>query len=476
MTKSTNNHQFFVACKRAPVAYIDDQLGTPPSLVHGGTANVVAELAMALGADIIATAASDQDFAAMKRASDGYTIQGGDGRQFGLQFISHNSDVFDASQNYFFPEVMWPAMHNLWEQWHEPVFDDRILKAWHHFRAFNESYAIALLERSARTTKPAFFLQDYQLVVAPEFLREARPDSHIQVFIHCSWGSPDSWRVLPRAIRSGILESMCAADSIGVFSNRWARNFLLCVEEFVEGAVVDWVKRSVAYKGRCCAVNVVPLGYSPETISQLDVTLPPVVDDWVGDSPLVVTYGRTDPVKNTPRAIEAFRRAVLRNEGLRDAKLLVRIAPNHLHVDMNRRYASDIEEAAKATQASLGDSSIMVIEESSMSATLACYARADVLMFTPITDGQNLGPFEGVMVNQRDAGVVISEMAGCADVLGLTTTVVNPFDVNELALAIAQIVLKPIENRRLDFKHVWDTVARITLQSWVHGQLAVLPE
>lgn len=476
MIEPSSPSRFFVACKRAPVSYPTAEAGARPILANGGTANVVAELTMALGADMVATAASEQDLAALDASDDGHVINAGNGRRFGLQFVRHADDVFDASQNYFFLEAMWPAMHNLWEQWREPSFDDRIQQAWQHFRTFNENYASALARRSEHVADPVFILQDYQLVMAPEFLRRAKPDSHVQLFIHCSWGSPDSWRVLPRNIRSGILESMCRADSVGFFCDRWARNFLLCVDELVEDAVVDWASKSVVHEGRTCRVNVVPLGFSPETIAQLDLTLPEHIAAWVGEDPLVVTYGRTDPVKNTPRAIIAFLRAVQRNPGLRDTKLLVRLAPNHLHVDMNRRYAGAIESAAESVRASLGPSSIMVIEETSMEATLACYARADVLLFTPITDGQNLGPFEGVMVNKRHAGLVVSEMAGSSEVLDSVATIVNPFDVDEQASAIADVLMQSDTDRSLAFKARKQVVERYTLQAWVNGQLSVLPE
>ena len=472
---TSTQHQFFVACKRAPVRYERHGERLVPLLASGGTANVVAELTAALSASLVATATTDDDRELLADHPCGAPLAVGPDRSLTLQLLSHDDDVFWSTQDYFCPEVMWPAMHNLWEQWHEPVFDHRIREAWTRFQIFNRNYAEALLTQSADAPNPVYLLQDYQLVVAAARLREARPDGHIQVFLHCSWGSPDSWRVPPKEVRSGILEAMCAADSVGFFCTRWAHNFLSCVDEFVEAATVDWGARTVEIAGRICHVRVVPLGYSPETISELRMDLPEPIHAWVGDSPLVVTYGRTDPVKNTPRAIEAFRRARLSDERLHDAKLLVRLAPNHLHVLMNRRYRQDIDDAVRRLVQSTDDDAVMVVEEGNMAATLASYVRADVLLFTAITEGQNLGPFEGVIVNERCAGVVLSEMAGGSEVLRNVASIVNPFDVDEQAEAIRAILLMTPEARALDAKQRHSVVEQYPLQAWVGGQLAALP-
>ena len=67
-------------------------------------------------------------------------------------------------------------------------------------------------------------VHDYQLFMAPGFLRERVPGAVIQHFTHIPWPQPDYWRVLPTDIRTAIHESMLACDLIGLHTPRYVRS------------------------------------------------------------------------------------------------------------------------------------------------------------------------------------------------------------------------------------------------------------
>lgn len=148
---------------------------------------------------------------------------------------------------------------------------------------------------------------------------------------------------------------MLSSTTIGFFAGRWTRNFLDCVTDLVPDADADADRGSglVRWRGRRCRVRTMPLGYSPLTLRGRKPRLPAGIAEWVGQAPLVVHSGRTDPMKNAARAVRAFRLAVRSDEHLRGTKMLVRMNPNRLYVAANNDYVRRVEAAIAEANAEL---------------------------------------------------------------------------------------------------------------------------
>ena len=56
-----------------------------------------------------------------------------------------------------------------------------------------------------------------------------KPDAKLMHFVHIPWPQPDTWRVLPRRMRSAVHDGLIANDVIGFHTDRWRRNFIYCV-------------------------------------------------------------------------------------------------------------------------------------------------------------------------------------------------------------------------------------------------------
>jgi len=98
---------------------------------------------------------------------------------------------------------------------------------------------------------------------------------------------------------------------------------------------------------------------------------------------------------------------------------------------------------------------------------VALYRQADVALVTPLRDGMNLVAKEYVAAQLEDDGVlVLSEMAGAAEELQ-EALLVNPFDVDAVADALARALSMPDDERRARMSALRDRVRTNDVHRWV---------
>jgi validamine 7-phosphate valienyltransferase len=276
---------------------------------------------------------------------------------------------------------------------------------------------------------------------------------------------------MPKYLRAEMLERLLAADVVGFFAQRWAWNLLCCIEVNVPEARVDYDAGEVFYRGCRTRVRAMPLGYSPASL----VSGPPRIDgeleQWAGDKELILHAGRTDPIKNAPRAIAAFVGAAQRNANVGEARLLVKMNPKRLYVPGNAEYLASARRMAEDANNTLGTDAVRVVLHDDVSLTLGLLARADVIVLNSVLDGQNLTAFEGSLINQRNCRLILSEGCGASETLKDVATIVNPFDLSELAEGISEAVAMDQQAARAQFETRRDVSARYSLPRWVESQL-----
>lgn len=442
-----------------------------PWLAPGGTGNVVAEQAGVLDVSWIASADTDDDYSAAADNPDGLILRLPSGRDIRLRLLRHNRTTFEVVQNYLTAELLWAANNYGWDRWTKPTFGGAAYRAMAHFHEFTRDFADALLAASSSVGDPIYLVHDYQLIGVPAELRNRRPNSAILLFVHIPWPSPDYWRVLPKPMRTGLLQGMLSSTTVGFFADCWKRNFLDCVTELLPEAKVDHDSGVVHWRGGRCRVRTMPLGYSPLTLDGRNPRLPQDIGEWADDVPLVVHSGRTDPMKNAERAVRAFVLAVHSDERLRGTKMLVRMNPNRLYVTANDDYVRRVEAAVTEANDELGAEAVRIHCDNDVDHTIACFQRADLLMFNSTVDGQNLSTFEAPLVNTRNAEVILSESCGAAEILAPVCRIVNPFDLVDQAAAVVAGLTAPAEQRAAAAARRREVAAPWTVESWVRAQL-----
>lgn len=462
----------FLASKRAALSYdTDPATGEPRAwLAPGGTGNVVAEQAGVLNVSWIASADSADDRRAAETNPDGVTMRLHSGREIRVRLIQHDERMFRNVQNYVTADLLWAANNYGWDRWTQPSFNQGTRDAWVDFDRFTHDFADEILKSSATSADPMFLVHDYQLVRVPALLRAHRPDSPILLFVHIPWPSPDYWRVLPAEARSGIVRDMLPATTIGFFADRWCRNFLDCVADLIPNAIVDREAMTVELDGHRTRLRTMPLGYSPLTLDGRQPELPEGIAEWADGHQLIVHSGRTDPIKNAERAVRAFVLAAY-SGNLAGVRMLVRMNPNRLYVPANAQYVRRVETAVAEANDALGPDTVRIHTDNDVNHTIACFRRANLLMFNSTVDGQNLSTFEAPLVNEYDADVILSEMCGAAEVLGAYCRTVNPFDLSAQADAITAALTQDPAERARSAARRRQAATPWTLESWVRAQL-----
>jgi trehalose-6-phosphate synthase len=169
--------------------------------------------------------------------------------------------------------------------------------------------------------------------------------------------------------------------------------------------------------------------------------------------------------------VRAFRLAVRSDERLRGTKMLVRMNPNRLYVAANNDYVRRVEAAIAEANAELGPEVVRRHCDNDVDHTIACFQRADLLMFNSTVDGQNLSTFEAPLVNTRDAEVILSDMCGAAEILAPVCRTVNPFDLVDQAEAIVAGLTAPAQQRAAAARRRRAVAAPWTVETWVRTQL-----
>jgi trehalose 6-phosphate synthase len=95
----------------------------------------------------------------------------------------------------------------------------------------------------------------------------------------------------------------------------------------------------------------------------------------------------------------------------------------------------------------------------------------DVLLVNPIADGMNLVAKEGVLVNQRDGVLLLSESAGAFYELGDEALTVSPFDIAGMADSINEALGMPSDERHRREEVLRERVIKADVRRWFYAQV-----
>ncbi len=428
----------------------------------GGLATALRSLLQHHDVTWIASATTDGE-----RAIAGETLEQENCR---LHLVAHDAQAYDWYYNVVANPMLWFIHHSLWELAYTPKVDAAFHRAWRDgYVAVNEGFARAALAELEREPDAAVFFHDYHLYLAPKLVRRGRPDATLMHFVHVPWPQPDSWRVLPRAIRCAIHEGLMANDVIGFHTERWRRNFLYSTRELLG--------EDVTQKTVTAPISVDPAEF--DELAESDAVLAAereIVEARL--EKLVVRVDRTDPSKNIVRGFRAFELYLdAHPEMHRRVRMLALLDPSRQDIPEYAEYLGAIEREARRVNDRFQQNAWTPIElsiEDDFPRSVAAYKQFDVLLVNAIFDGMNLVAKEAPLVNARDGVVVLSENAGAHAELGEWALTVNPFDVKGQAEAIHQALTMDAGERQRRLQAIGAHVRAHDVNEWLELQLAAL--
>jgi len=343
----------------------------------------------------------------------------------------------------------------LWPLYHDVVVSPEFHREWW------DAYVKVNRRFAAKAAKIArkdalVWVQDYQLQLVPQMLRDLRPDLRIGFFLHIPFPPTELFQQMPW--RREILEGLLGADVVGFQMPGAAQNFVRLVRQ----RVGHKTHRDTVYlpDGRTVVARAYPISIDAAGFEELART--PTVQARAAEirrslgDPEVVLLGidRLDYTKGLRQRLRAFGELVAEGSLKIGEAVFVQVAtPSRERVQQYQILRDDINRLVGRINGDvgrIGQQPIQYLHTSYPRDEMAAlYRAADVMVVTPLRDGMNLVAKEYVACRYDDRGaLVLSEFAGAASELRQAYHV-NPHDINGLKARLLEAVkASPRENSR----------------------------
>ncbi len=381
-------------------------------------------------------------------------------------------------------EALWPILHSF------PWLFNCESADWSTFQEVNRLFAEAACEQVSENG--LIWIHDYNLWLAPLYIRQLKPNVKIAFFHHTPFPSADVFNILPW--REEIIDSLLQADLLGFHIPRYAENFcgvaraLRGVEMGKRVAVSEQMVTSgmalsepsvtpyVKHNGRKIVIDASPIGTNPELIneylSRFDAgERVAEIKNEIADQHLIISVGRVDYTKGAKEVLESFDRLLSRRPDLRGkTKLMMVCAAAAKGMTIYKNAQREIERlvgAINGKYGTLGWTPIMLTMRPIPFEELVSYFRvADTCWITPVRDGLNLVAKEYIAAKNGGPGaLVLSEFAGTA-VEFPQAILTNPYSADSMDNAIEQAVDMDKTERIKRSKELLKTVKTWDINKW----------
>jgi trehalose 6-phosphate synthase len=478
---SARDAPLIVASNRGPVTFERDADGNlAPRRGAGGLVTALLGALQASRGLWVAAAMSEGDREMVAGPDRGRIDMEGYGSPYHVRYLDIPPDVYDGYYNRVSNGILWFVHHYLWDTVHTPSFDEETDRAWADYVQVNRTFAQALAEEGDRLSRPpAYLIQDYHLSLVPRFLRELRPEALIAHFSHTAIAGATYLRTLPGKLRDSVLRGMLGADVLGFHSQMWAENFLTSAR-LLSGVRADLARLRIITEGREVLVRIHPISVDAVPMRETAATREVrqrrrELNQWRGNNRLIVRVDRLELTKNIVRGFQAFELFLTRHPEWRGrVRFLALLSPSRIELAEYQAYAEECLAEADRVNQKLGEEGWQPIEiqlREDYTGAVAAYGLYDVLMVNPIYDGMNLVAMEGPLLNRRHGVLVLSRNAGAYWRLARYAVAVNPFDLGEMADALAEALEMPQDERARRARGLSRLVLSNPPERWVRGQL-----
>jgi trehalose 6-phosphate synthase len=382
--------------------------------------------------------------------------------------------------------LLWFVQHGLYGRATEPDLGKAEHDAFvHGYVAVNDAFAEAVADEvQSRGGRALVMLHDYHFYLVGARVRERCPDVTMSHFVHIPWPGPNEWTVLPPVMRDPIFHGLLGNDVVAFHTERFARNFLLCLQELL-GYSVNWDDLTVRVGARTVAARWYPISIETEALEELAGSdqvaehRAALTQQFLDDGrQLVLRVDRTDPSKNIVRGFRAFDTMLTDHPELKGRVVFfAMLQPSRQDVPQYHDYIASIGGVVAEVNARHGGNGwepIHLLMENDFALAVAAYQICDVLVVNALADGMNLVAKEAVVVNQRDGVLALSENTGAYQELGSVAVRLYPFDIQQQADAMHEALTMLAPERRERLHAAADIVRRNDVAKWLDAQVADL--
>jgi trehalose 6-phosphate synthase len=373
----------------------------------------------------------------------------------------------------FANEGLWPLCHIAHAR---PIFrsDD-----WKHYQAVNQRFADAVTEE-VDIEDPIVLVQDYHFALVPRLIRQRLPRATVITFWHIPWPNPERLGICPW--RNDLLAGLLGGSIVGFHTRFHCNNFIDAVDRYLE-ARIDREQQAVVQHGHTTLIRPYPI--STEWPVRWLETVPPVSEcrasvfaelSLPADALLGVGVDRLDYTKGVEERLLAVERLLERFPAFCGRFTFVQLAaPSRTQIERYRQLNESLEKMAERINARFGRGAyrpIVLLRRHHEPPTVFEYYRAAALCYvSSLDDGMNLVAKEFVAARDDERGVlVLSQFTGAAREL-TEALIVNPYDLDEAAAALAAALEMPPEEQRVRMRSMRALVAEFNVYRWAGRML-----
>ena len=327
------------------------------------------------------------------------------------------------------------------------------------------------------------WVHDYHLIPMGEELRKKDVTQPMGFFLHTPFPAMEIFTALPS--HYALVRAFCSYDVVGFQTENDLRAFLDYIIHEAGGSILgDHLIRAF---GRTVRVEVFPIGIDTEDFVEsakqaADSESTKRLLDRVGKRLWIIGVDRLDYSKGLVERFLSFERLLETRPEYRGKVTLMQIAPpSRSEVPEYREIRRNLETEAGHINGRFADfdwTPIHYLNKSFKRHNLAGFFRVSRIgLVTPLRDGMNFVAKEYVAAqDSRDPGVlVLSRFAGAARELD-AALLVNPFDYDAVADAMARGIEMPLEERRERWAAMMEKLRGNTLSTWRDNFLKALGE
>lgn len=382
--------------------------------------------------------------------------------------------VFPSSENFegyyeFANQTLWPLCHNVFAK---PTFN----QDWYEgYVQVNKLFAESVNQDIKKNS--IVWVNDYQLALVPKMLKHDL-ENPVAFSWHIPWPSYDVFSILPQ--KHEILEGLLACDLIAFHTEQDVINFLDIVDrEFV--ARVGKEVGKIFFADRVISVEAIPLGISFEDkddfnkqgkisfVSDSEKRIKKLYDTF----PVILGVDRLDYTKGIEERLKALEVFYTTNPEEKGKSVYIGlIAPSKMSIPQYKEVEEKIQNLAQSINKKLGTKDWQPIHLEfttfDRDTLFYLYRNARVCLVTPLHDGMNLVSKEYIALASLsdDPGfLVLSKFAGSSEELQ-EAILVNPFDIDDIALGIKTALEMPKKERIERIKKMVVTLKKSNLYNW----------
>jgi trehalose 6-phosphate synthase len=383
--------------------------------------------------------------------------------------------------NGFANRVLWPILHYRLDL---AEFARRDLSG--YFRV-NNHFATEL--EKVITDDDLIWVHDYHLIPIADALRRRGHANRIGFFLHVPFPPPEVLAALPQ--HRQLIPLLMQYDVVGFQTDGDAGNFVRYLISECNQArelrvlEMDGHQTALSLNGRQTRIGNFPVGIEPRVFQRLARRnmRSPLVQEMaasLGGHLLVIGVDRLDYSKGLIQRLDAFDHFLGAHPDWIGKVVYLQITPkNRSEIPEYAELEQALGAAAGRINGKYGEVSwtpIRYVNRVYGRAALAgLYRTARVGLVTPLRDGMNLVAKEYVAAQDpADPGVLIlSRFAGAANEFR-RALLVNPYDPESVAGAIAQALAMPLEERCARHQELLAAILDYDIDRWQREFLAAL--